>query len=73
MASATSVTLTGGALAKNVFWQVAGQATFGANSHFEGSSSRRPRSPSDRRDDERPGTGPDQVALQQATITQPAP
>jgi hypothetical protein len=30
------VTLSGGALAENVFWQVAGEATFGADSHFEG-------------------------------------
>ena len=26
----------GGAQAKNIFWQIAGEATFGANSHFEG-------------------------------------
>ncbi|MBS1149067.1 MAG: hypothetical protein H6Q89_765, partial [Myxococcaceae bacterium] len=31
-----SVILSGGAQAKNIFWQVAGQVTFGANSHFEG-------------------------------------
>ena len=31
-----SVTLIGGAQAKNIFWQVAGQATFGTTSHFEG-------------------------------------
>jgi methionine-rich copper-binding protein CopC len=36
MSSAVSITLSGGAQAKNIFWQVAGQATFGANSHFEG-------------------------------------
>jgi hypothetical protein len=36
MSSAVNVTLSGGAQAKNIFWQVAGQATFGANSHFEG-------------------------------------
>ncbi|MDB4969947.1 MAG: hypothetical protein JWN44_5636 [Myxococcales bacterium] len=30
------VNLTGGALAKNVFWQVAGQVTIHANAHFEG-------------------------------------
>jgi hypothetical protein len=35
-ASATRVTLAGGALAKNIFWQVAGSATLGTNSHFEG-------------------------------------
>jgi hypothetical protein len=34
--SAVKVHLTGGALAKNVFWQVAGQATLGTTSHFEG-------------------------------------
>lgn len=31
-----NVTLEGGASAKNIFWQVAGEATFGATSHFEG-------------------------------------
>jgi len=36
IASATSVFLTGGAKAKNVFWQVAGQVTMGTTSHFEG-------------------------------------
>ena len=36
MAAAKIVTLSGGAQAKNIFWQVAGQATLGANSHFEG-------------------------------------
>jgi hypothetical protein len=36
MSSSVNITLTGGALAKNIFWQVAGQATFGATSHFEG-------------------------------------
>jgi Ice-binding-like/Bacterial Ig-like domain len=36
MASAKQVILIGGAQAKNIVWQVAGQATFGANSHFEG-------------------------------------
>ncbi|MEQ6118462.1 ice-binding family protein [Reichenbachiella sp. MALMAid0571] len=34
--TAINVTLNGGAQAKNIFWQVAGEATFGANSHFEG-------------------------------------
>ena len=36
MSSAVKITLTGGALAKNIFWQVAGQATLGTSSHFEG-------------------------------------
>jgi hypothetical protein len=35
-ASATNVTLTGGAQAKNVFWQSAGAVTIGTTSHFEG-------------------------------------
>jgi hypothetical protein len=36
MAANMHVTLAGGALAKNIFWQVAGQSTFGAGAHFEG-------------------------------------
>jgi hypothetical protein len=36
MGSAVKIILTGGAQAKNIFWQVAGQATFGTTSHFEG-------------------------------------
>lgn len=36
MAAAKSVILSGGALAKNIFWQVADVVTIGANSHFEG-------------------------------------
>lgn len=36
IASAARVNLTGGALAKNVFWQVSGKAEFGTTSHFEG-------------------------------------
>lgn len=35
-ANAMRVTLAGGALAKNIFWQVAGSATLGTNAHFEG-------------------------------------
>jgi hypothetical protein len=35
-AAATQVVMSGGAQAKNVFWQVAGQATLGTTSHFEG-------------------------------------
>jgi hypothetical protein len=35
-ANATRVTLVGGALAKNIFWQVAGAVTLGTNAHFEG-------------------------------------
>jgi len=34
--SAVKITLEGGAQAKNIFWQVAGEATIGANAHFEG-------------------------------------
>lgn len=36
MASATNVVLTGGAMAKNVFWEVAGSVHVGTTSHFEG-------------------------------------
>lgn len=36
MSADVSVILEGGAQAKNIFWQVAGEATFGATSHFEG-------------------------------------
>lgn len=36
VSSGVNVILTGGAQAKNIFWQVAGEATFGATSHFEG-------------------------------------
>ena len=35
-ASATQVTLTGGARANNVFWQVASAVTIGTDAHFEG-------------------------------------
>ncbi len=35
-AAATQVILTGGALAKNIFWQPAGAVSIGANAHFEG-------------------------------------
>ena len=34
--NAKRVTLAGGALAKNVFWQVAGAVTIGTTAHFEG-------------------------------------
>jgi hypothetical protein len=36
MAAAKNVVLIGGALPKNIFWQVASTVTIGANSHFEG-------------------------------------
>jgi hypothetical protein len=36
MSSAMRITLKGGALAKNIFWQVAGAVTLGTYSHFEG-------------------------------------
>ena len=36
MAAAKNVILTGGALPQNVFWQVSGVVTIGANTHFEG-------------------------------------
>ncbi|MBK7586140.1 MAG: DUF3494 domain-containing protein [Myxococcales bacterium] len=36
VSNAAKVVLSGGALSKNVFWQVAGFADFGTTSHFEG-------------------------------------
>lgn len=36
MSAAVKITLTGGAQAKNIFWQVAGQATLQTDTHFEG-------------------------------------
>lgn len=36
VSSAVNMTLTGGAQAKNIFWQVAGEATLGTTSHVEG-------------------------------------
>lgn len=36
LSAATRVTLSGGAQAKNVYWQVAGEVTLHADSHFEG-------------------------------------
>jgi hypothetical protein len=36
MAAAKKVILSNGAQAKNIFWQVAGAVTIGANTHFEG-------------------------------------
>ena len=36
MSNATKIILTGGALAKNVFWQVSGVVALGTTAHFEG-------------------------------------
>ena len=36
VSSAVRITLEGGAQAKNIFWQIAGQATIGTNAHVEG-------------------------------------
>jgi len=36
MSAAKKMTLSGGALAKNIFWQVAGDVDFGTTSHAEG-------------------------------------
>ena len=36
VSSAVNVTLSGGALAENIFWQVAGEVTIGTTAHFEG-------------------------------------
>jgi len=74
MDAGKKVTLIGGAKARNIFWQVAGQASFGATSHFEGILLTKT--------DITLQTGATmngralaqtQVALQQATLTQPAP
>lgn len=35
-AASTHVTLAGGALAKNIFWQTAGAVSIGSSAHFEG-------------------------------------
>ena len=73
MAAAKRITLSGGAQAKNVFWQVAGQTALGAGAHFEGILLCMT--------DVTLETGATmngrvlaqtQVALQQATVTQPA-
>lgn len=36
LSSDVNVILSGGAQANNIFWQIAGEATLGTNSHFEG-------------------------------------
>jgi len=36
MSSAVRITLTGGVLAKNIFWQTSGAVTLGTTTHFEG-------------------------------------
>jgi hypothetical protein len=36
MSSAVKITLEGGALAKNIYWQTSGAVTLGTTSHFEG-------------------------------------
>ena len=74
MSASKHITLSGGAQAKNIFWQVAGQATFGAGAHFEGILLCKT--------DVTLQTGATmngrilsqtQVALQQATVSQPSP
>ena len=73
-AAAMQVILAGGALAKNIWWQVAGKVNIGAGAHFEGvvlcktdvtlvtSATMNGRI-----------LAQTQVALQKATLTQPAP
>ena len=74
MSAAQHVTLAGGAQAKNVFWQVAGQATLGTGSHFEGvllcktAVTLQTGATMNGR-----VLAQTQVALQQATVTRPAP
>ncbi len=74
LSAAKNVILSGGAQAKHVFWQIAGHATFGATSHFEGILLTKT--------DVTLQTGATmngrllaqtQVALQKATVTQPPP
>ena len=36
MSNSVNITLSGGAQAKNIFWQVAGTVSVGTTSHFEG-------------------------------------
>ncbi|MBK5279976.1 MAG: DUF3494 domain-containing protein [Bacteroidia bacterium] len=36
MSSAVKIILSGGAQAKNIFWQASGAVTLGTTSHFEG-------------------------------------
>jgi hypothetical protein len=36
VSNATNIVLSGGALPKNVFWQVSGEVTLGTTAHFEG-------------------------------------
>jgi hypothetical protein len=74
MSPAILITLAGGAQAKNIFWQVAGQVNIGTGAHFEGiilcqtqvtldtSATLNGRI-----------LAQTMVALQQATVTQPAP
>jgi hypothetical protein len=74
MSAAKAITLTGGAKAKNIFWQVAGQVTVGATAHFEGiilsqtAITLQTGSTMNGR-----ALAQTQVVLQQATITQPSP
>src|SRR3954454_20602355 len=73
VAAAKKITLAGGAQAKNIFWQIAGQATLGANSHFEGiilsktAVTLQTGATMNGR-----ALAQTQIALQQATVTQPA-
>ncbi len=74
MSNATNVFLSGGALAKNIFWQVAGTVAIGTTAHFEGiilsqtgitletGASMNGRA-----------LAQSAVTLQSATVTQPAP
>ncbi len=74
MSAAKNVILSGGAMSKNIFWQVAGTASIGTNAHLEGiilsqtaitlqtGASMNGRA-----------LAQTQVALQVATITSPAP
>jgi hypothetical protein len=74
MSAGKNVTLSGGARAKNIFWQVAGKTTFGASSHFEGIVlSKTEITLQTGATMNGRALAQSQVSLQQASITQPAP
>lgn len=74
MSAAKRITLSGGAQAKNIFWQVAGQVTIGTTAHFEGiilsqtAITLQTGATMNGR-----ALAQSMVALESATVTQPAP
>jgi Ice-binding-like/Bacterial Ig-like domain len=74
MSSATNVFLSGGALAKNVFWQVAGAVDVGTTAHFEGIAlSQTAMKLHTGASMNGRALAQSAVTLDQATVTQPAP